>query len=125
MNTAPLPSLPDHEALTQLPVEQLVAIIMQQQAILLEQQRVIQNLTEQVNQLKVSLNLDSQTSSKPPSTDLLKKPEKALAKEETAGEAPKRQPGGQPGHQGKTRKGFERVDRVANSAPPRMSPLWL
>jgi hypothetical protein len=51
--------------------------------------------------------LDSQTSSKPPSSDLLKKSEK---KKETGKK--KRKPGGQPGHEGKTRKGFGRVDRI-------------
>ncbi len=43
----------------------------------------------------------------PPSSDLLKKSEK---KKET--EKKKRKPGGQPGHQGKTRKGFGRVERI-------------
>jgi transposase len=54
--------------------------------------------------------LDSKTSSKPPSGDILKKSEnkKALLEEEP--NHPKRKPGGQPGYQGKTRKGFSRVD---------------
>jgi len=78
----------------------------------MQQQKAIEQLTLEVNQLKVSQNLDSQTSSKPPSTDLLKKPEKKAPTDPlTATEAPKRKPGGQPGHVGKTRKGFGRVDR--------------
>lgn len=106
MTPATPPPLPDPETLKQLPTEQLVAII-------LEQQRVIEQLRQAVNALQVSLHLDSQTSSKPPSTDLLKKSEKAKASQppETATETPKRKPGGQPGHPGKTRKGFGRVDR--------------
>lgn len=100
------PQLPDPENLKQLPTEQLVGII-------LEQQRVIEQLTQVVNRLQLRLHQDSQTSSKPPSTDLLKKPEKAKTSQqpETAKEDPKRKPGGQPGHPGKTRKGFGRVDR--------------
>lgn len=111
MTPATPPPLPDPENLKQLPTEQLVAII-------LEQQRVIEQLTQAVNHLQVSLHQNSQTSSKPPSTDLLQKPEKAKTSQqsETAKEEPKRKPGGQPGHAGKTRKGNVRIDRVANSA---------
>ena len=94
----------DPESLRLLPTEQLIIII-------LEQQRLLEQLSLEVAQLKVSLHLDSQTSSKPPSTDLLKKPEKAALQLENTAEEPKRRPGGQPGHEGKTRKGFGRVDR--------------
>lgn len=88
----------------QLSKEELVKII-------LAQQSLIEQLHKRIEKLELSLNLDSQVSSKPPSTDLLKKSEKeteALAQEK---KSRKRQPGGQPGHQGKTRKGFGRVDR--------------
>jgi transposase len=67
-------------------------------------------LQQEVERLKVSRDLDSKTSSKPPSGDIQKKSEnkKALLEEEP--NHPKRKPGGQPGYQGKTRKGFSRVD---------------
>jgi transposase len=68
------------------------------------------NCSSLVERLKASLQLDSQTSSKPPSTDLLKKPEKPKDSPQ-ATKAAKRKPGGQPGHPGHTRKGFGRVDR--------------
>ena len=55
---------------------------------------------------------DSQTSSKPPSGDLLKKSEKKQEDNQESSETRKRKPGGQLGHRGKTRKGFGRVDRV-------------
>jgi len=58
---APTPQF-DRDTLRQLPTEQLVNIIMQQQ--------------QEIERLKASLQLDSKTSSKPPSTDLIKKPEK-------------------------------------------------
>ncbi len=93
----------DPNQLRQLPVEQLVNVIVQQQLL-------IEQLQQEVERLKASLQLDSQTSSKPPSTDLLKKPEKPKESSDPT-KAPKRKPGGQPGHAGHTRKGFGRVDR--------------
>jgi transposase len=96
------------EKLYQLPKEKLVEIIMAQQS-------QINQLQEEIDRLKTSLHLDSQTSSKPPSTDLLKKSEKQ--KSVTEKESPKKKPGGQPGHQGKTRKGFGRIDRYEISHP--------
>jgi transposase len=93
------------EDLRQLPPDKLVEIILAQQAQLLQ-------LTTEIEKLKVSLNLDSQTSSKPPSTDLLKKSEKLKEVNPSEQEkSRKRKPGGQPGHEGKTRQGFGKVDR--------------
>lgn len=46
--------LPEEESLKQLPVEQLVALIRQQQ-------RVIELLVQEVDRLRVSASLDSQT----------------------------------------------------------------
>lgn len=92
-------STKNREKLSQLSTEELVEII-------LTQQEVIEYLKQEIEKLKASRDLDSKTSSKPPSSDLLKKSEKKNEKEKKA-----RRPGGQPGHQGKTRKGFSRVDR--------------
>ncbi|NET85185.1 MAG: transposase [Moorea sp. SIO1F2] len=92
-----------------LPTEQLVDLIVQQH-------QVIEELQQEILRLKLSLQKDRQTSSKPPSTDLLKKPEKPkVGSDKTC--TPKGQPGGQPGHPGKTRKGFERVDRYERLLP--------
>jgi transposase len=105
MSDDKMPELPALDSLKQLAVEQLVALIVQQQ-------RVIALLQQEIERLKVSAALDSQTSSKPPSSDLLKKPTKAKPEKEASKEQkPKRKPGGQPGHEGKTRKGFNRIDR--------------
>ncbi len=93
----------DPNQIRQLPTEELVDLIVQQQLL-------IEQLQQEVFRLKASLHKDSQTSSKPPSTDLLKKPEKPGRSADKTAE-PKRKPGGQPGHPGKTRKGFKRVDR--------------
>ena len=75
---------------------------------ILTQQEIIEQLSREIEKLKISRSLDSKISSKPPSSDLLKKPER---KEKSSSKKPKKSPGGQLGHQGKTRKGFGRVDR--------------
>ena len=100
-------STKNKDKLSQLSTEELVEII-------LTQQEIIEHLKEEVEKLKVSRELDSKISSKPPSSDLLKKSEKKKDKEQK-----KRKPGGQPGHQGKTRKGFGRVDRIEILKPDR------
>lgn len=101
----------DSETLRQLAHSQLVEIIIEQ-AIAIEQlkSRVVE-LETVIEKLKVSRDLDSTRSSKPPSGDILKKTEKKLEDKPEENEGAKRKPGGQPGHQGKTRKGFGRVDR--------------
>ena len=113
MNLNNLPQLPERSTLEQLPPTQLVDM-------LLAQFKVIEELKAEVKRLKVSKRLDSQTSSKPPSTEVLKKSEKPKKQflAETDSE-PKRFPGGQPGHKGSTRKGFNRIDRIrgTNSYP--------
>lgn len=100
-------STKNQDKLSQWSREELVEII-------LTQQEVIEYLKEEVEKLKVSRELDSRTSSKPPSSDLLKKSEKKKDREKQ-----KRKPGGQPGHRGKTRKGFGRVDRIEILKPER------
>ncbi len=70
--------------------------------LIVQQQQTIERLQQEIERLKVSLQLDTQNSSKPPSSDLLKKPEKQKTSEDKTTE-PKRKPGGQPGHPGKTR----------------------
>ncbi len=84
-----------------------------EQAIAIEtlNKRILE-LEQFVEKLKVSRDLDSSTSSKPPSGDILKKSENKQHQSDGDSQAPKRKPGGQPGHPGKTRKGFGRVDRV-------------
>ncbi|HEY9651899.1 MAG TPA: IS66 family transposase [Coleofasciculaceae cyanobacterium] len=94
----------DLNQLQTLPSEQLVSLIVQQQ-------QIIEQLQQEVERLKAKLQLDSQTSSKPPSTDLLKKPKKPVAAQDKTTEK-RRKPGGQPGHPGSTRKGFGRVDQL-------------
>lgn len=77
-------------------------------------QKIIQELQEKLAIAKGKSRTTSKTSSLPPSLDLIQKSEQAKA---TAEEKPKKKPGGQPGHQGRTRKGFGRVDRYELSQP--------
>jgi len=71
-------------------------------------------LQDKVRELTARLNQDSSNSSKPPSSD---KPWKERRKQKPTG----RNPGGQPGHKGKTRKPFkpEEVDRSVEFHPDR------
>ena len=77
-------------------------------------QKILAQLPEKLAIATGKSRTTSQTSSKPPSTDILQKPEKPTVKPEAD---PKKKLGGQPGHQGKTRKGFGRVDRTEISSP--------
>ena len=77
-------------------------------------QKIIQELQEKLAIATGKSRTTSQTSSQPPSLDLIQKSEKAKVEGE---EEQKKKPGGQPGHQGKTRKGFGRVDRYEISQP--------
>lgn len=107
MKPIEMPSLPERETLLQSPPEVLVEIIV-------AQQKMIEQLAEEIEWLKQRVNSDSQSSSKPPSSDLHKRSEKPRGECDTDGtssENTKRKAGGQPGHAGKTRKGFGRVDR--------------
>jgi transposase len=106
-----LPQDLDRESLNQLSKKELVEIIIEQSKVIRELQKIIYELQQEVERLKVSRDLDSKTSSKPPSGDILKKSENKKAPTEEEANHPKRKPGGQPGHTGKTRKGFGRVDR--------------
>lgn len=101
----------ERETLLQLAPSQLVDIIVEQAIAIEKLNSRILELEEKVEKLKVSRDLDSSTSSKPPSGDILKKTENKQQDKPEESEAPKRKPGGQPGHQGKTRSGFGRVDR--------------
>ncbi len=81
-------------------------------------QKIIQELQEKLAIATSKSRTTSQTSSQPPSLDLIQKSEKAKVEGE---EDQKKKPGGQPGHQGKTRKGFE---RVAEAVKPAIDDLW-
>jgi transposase len=101
----------DREILNQLAPSQLVEIIIEQAKAIEQLKSRVVELEKKIQELKVSRDVDSTISSKPPSADLLKKTEKKPEAQPSESKTPKRKPGGQPGHPGKTRKGFCRVDR--------------
>lgn len=99
------------EIVDQLSREELVKIV-------LTQQKLIEKLQQELEKLKDKQPTNSKTSSKPPSSDLIQKSETvALERSKESETEPKPKPGGQPGHIGKTRKGFGRVDRYETSTP--------
>jgi transposase len=98
----------EREALENMPVGELVEVIVRQQ-------EWAQQIYEEIESLKAVNNRSSKDSSKPPSSDLLKRSEKKV--EEIAEEEGKKKVGGQLGHKGKTRKGFNRVDRFETLSP--------
>ncbi len=106
-----LPLKLERETLLQLAPEQLVDIIFEQALATIKLNSRILELEQEVEKLKVSRDLDSKTSSKPPSGDILKKLENKQDVVDEESKTAKRKPGGQLGHPGKTRKGFSRVDR--------------
>lgn len=103
--------------MNQLSKEELVEIIIEQNKVIRELQKIILELQQEIERLKVSRDLDSSNSSKPPSGDILKKSENKKLPAQEESNQPKKKPGGQPGHQGKTRKGFGRVDRYEIISP--------
>ena len=82
--------------------------------LVLGMQKIIEELQEKLAIATGKNRTNSKTSSQPPALDLIQKSEKAKDQVE---EEQKKKPGGQPGHQGKTRKGFGRVDRYQISQP--------
>lgn len=106
-----LPLKLERETLRQLALEQLVEIIISQAIATEKLNSRILELEQEVQKLKVSRDLDSTTSSKPPCGDILKKSENQEQPGFGDSEIVKRKPAGQPGHLGKTRKGFGTVDR--------------
>lgn len=104
-----LPAVAEREKLLETPTEGLVEMI-------LRQQEIIAQLVEEVERLKSNASSDSRSSSKPPSSDIHKRSEQRQGEARGDGEA-KRKPGAQPGHAGKTRKGFGRIDRFEVSRP--------
>ena len=98
----------EREILEKMQIPELVGVIMRQQ-------EWAQQVYEEIERLKAVNNRTSKDSSKPPSSDLLKRAEKVV--EEIEKVEGKKKAGGQEGHKGKTRKGFNRVDRFETVKP--------
>ena len=77
MNTSQSVPPANPESLNQLSKVELVGMLLAQQKVIEQLQQKNAQLLSEIEKLKISRDLDSKTSSKPPSQDLLKKPEKA------------------------------------------------
>ena len=88
-------------------------VIEAQQNIIETQQEIIETLRNEIEDLKEKLNINSDNSSKPPSTDHFKSNKKKKKKG-------KRNRGGQPGHPGVTRHLLpeSEVDQIERHLPP-------
>ena len=90
----------DRQQLEKLDTASLIELILEMQQVIAEQQLLIQALRDQ-------LAKDSHNSSKPPSSDGLKKPKTRSRRRK--GQHPR---GGQPGHQGDTLKQVAEPDHI-------------
>lgn len=85
-----------------------VGVIQQQQELIQQQHTQIQRLEERVQSLEDQLAKNSNNSSKPPSSDGLKKPSRSRSLRKSSG----RKSGGQPGHKGHTLEMRSHPDKV-------------
>ena len=90
----------DHAALTQLSKDELIALLLAQEA--------------RIAELERRLGLNSSNSGKPPSSDGLNKPPRTSSLRQPSG----KQTGGQKGHPGETLRRSETPDAVIDHYPP-------
>jgi transposase len=112
-----LPLKLDTEILKQLATEQLVEIIIKQGNSIEKLRNGVVELEKEIEKLKVSRDLDRIRLWKAPSGDILRKTENKQQEKPEENQRPKRKPGGQAEHRGKTRKGFGGVDRFEILGP--------
>ncbi len=97
----------DRNQLAELDKEVLISIILALQQQVRERERTVAEQAAVIQSLRDQLAKNSRNSSKPPSSDGLKKPRRRSLRKKTG-----RRSGGQKGHQGHTLKRVEQPDRV-------------
>jgi transposase len=112
-----LPRKLDTEILKQLVTEQVVEMIIEEGKSIEKLTNRVVELEKEIEKLKVSRDLDSIRLWKAPSGDILKKTENKQQEKLEENHTPKRKPGGQAEHRGKTRKEFGGVDRFEILGP--------
>jgi transposase len=112
-----LPRKLERDILKQLATEQLVEMIIEEGKSIEKLTNKVVELEKEIEKLKVSRDLDSIRLWKAPSGDILKKSENKQQEKPEENQTPKRKPGGQAGHRGKTRRGFGGVDRFEILGP--------
>lgn len=85
----------------------LINKILQQEDMLIEQEKVIIQQGDHIKELESRLNRNSQNSNMPPSMDIFDKPKRTNTREKTG-----RKTGGQPGHVGTTLRAAEKPDLI-------------
>jgi transposase len=112
-----LPQKLHTEILKQLATEQVVEMIIEEGNSIEKLTNRVVELEKEIEKLKVSRDLDSIRLWKALSANILKKTENKQQEKPEENQTPKRKPGGQPGHRGKTRRGFGGVDRFEILGP--------